>query len=461
MAEAAPELDGYRYDVEYRHDYYREISPAHLRLLAQSCGIAFPEPATRPLRYLELGYGNGVTLCVNAAASPGEYWGTDISPLHVRAADSLARAAGVPIEILNLSFADLLRQGDLPQFDVIAAHGVWSWVSAENRAVIVELLRTRLAEGGLFFVSVLAIPNASLITPLQRLMRIQNPSNPGDSLKLLHDFQSLGSPYFAPGGHAASVLGRLGKASSNYLSHEFLNQNWEPFLFSETARTLAPAGLQFLAAMGLRDQIDDVNFTPGQCAMLASIDDAALRETARDFLRMRRQRYDVFVKGGQPGPGIARDQAFVAMIPPHLASDENRAVLERLAADGYRPKALPDVPREQLYDLVDAMLVQPVQPAAATQQARAACTRLNDEILRRSRDGDTIRVLASPVTGTGIPVSRAERLFLLAMRDGAATPQHWVTFARQAMPDSPPRDLMMSALAMRLRLPCLQALGVA
>ena len=65
----AQEIDGYRNDVAYNHDYHRELAPEALKLLTLARGWAFP--SARPLRYLELGYGNGVSLNIHAAATPG------------------------------------------------------------------------------------------------------------------------------------------------------------------------------------------------------------------------------------------------------------------------------------------------------------------------------------------------------------------------------------------------------
>ena len=68
----AQEIDGYRNDVAYNHDYHRELAPEALKLLTLARGWAFP--SARPLRYLELGYGNGVSLNIHAAATPSFGW---------------------------------------------------------------------------------------------------------------------------------------------------------------------------------------------------------------------------------------------------------------------------------------------------------------------------------------------------------------------------------------------------
>jgi len=35
-----------------------------------------------------------------------------------------------------MALAEFVARDDLPEFDVIALHGIWSWISAENRAVM-------------------------------------------------------------------------------------------------------------------------------------------------------------------------------------------------------------------------------------------------------------------------------------------------------------------------------------
>ena len=307
--------------------------------------------------------------------------------------------------------------------------------------------------------STVAMPAEAEIVPLQRLLRLQNPEEPRQALQFVRALQAAGSPYFAEGRRALRRLEALTVATANYISHEYLNEHWHPCLFAETAASLSTAGLRFAASANLLDQFDALKFTPEQCALLATIDDAALRETTRDFLRTRRQRYDVFVKGNAAGPGIPDDQLFVLTTPPAMAAD-GRAIAEQLAADDFRPKPLPpQASREAVFALIDAGHVLPAQPRALAEQAAPFCARLNAEILRRSLDDDTIAALASPVTGTGIDLSRAQLLFLKALHDGAETPEQWTTFARGIL-QTETVDLLKEALYFQLRLPALRALGL-
>src|SRR5208283_2524002 len=125
---------GYVSDVDYTYGYYRELSPPLLSLALLNRGVI--ASLDRPLRYLEIGYGQGLSLNIHAAACPGEFWGTDFNPAHAGNAKEMAEASGSGARVFDLSFAELAARDDLPEFDVIGVHGIWTWVSDENRTII-------------------------------------------------------------------------------------------------------------------------------------------------------------------------------------------------------------------------------------------------------------------------------------------------------------------------------------
>lgn len=46
------------------------------------------------MNYLELGYGQGLTFNIQAAAAPSNYFGTDFNPVHAANAQMMARTSG-------------------------------------------------------------------------------------------------------------------------------------------------------------------------------------------------------------------------------------------------------------------------------------------------------------------------------------------------------------------------------
>src|SRR5262249_48536004 len=154
---------GYVTEIDYTHGYYRELCPGVLRLACLSAGIA--PPSTKPLRYLELGYGQGLSLNIHAAAIASEFWGTDFNPTQVAHARALADASGSGVNLLDDSFAELAARQDLPEFDVIALHGIWSWISEENSRAIVDLIGRKLRVGGMLYISYNCLPGWSPMLP--------------------------------------------------------------------------------------------------------------------------------------------------------------------------------------------------------------------------------------------------------------------------------------------------------
>ncbi len=497
------EFEGYVTATPYTHVYYPESAPSRLHLATFNRSIPFP--SSRPLRYLELGYGNGVSLNIHAAASPGEYWGTDINPAHVATANSLAAASGSGLKALASSFEELLEHPDLPQFDVIVALGVWSWVSDANRKTIVELLRRKLVEGGIFCMSSVAMPGFGELTPFQHLLRL-NLKRGGtggtifdklaSGLGLATALQKAGSQFFAEESRAGRMLDGIKTSNPNYLVHEYLHEHWRPSFFAETASTLAEAGLRFVGNGRLLDQFDELNFGREALDLLASIDDLWLRETARDFLRSGHVKTDIYVKQheadrSRPPPRSALDLEFVLGVPALLAKTRKvrmpvatlefgappfRNIIDALGAEPCRPRSLKELIEEcssgqidkeevlrTLMVLVEADIVYPAQPRARVDEAAPACSRLNAEILRRTLTENRIQALASPVTGGGVPASRIQQLFILAWNQGARSPDAWAKFGLDAMDKSDVdkvnvADILKEALYFQQRLPQLAAL---
>ena len=505
------EYEGYSNEIDYTFGYYPLLSPPHLRLACLNQSTSFP--SNRPFRYLELGHGNGVSLNIHAAACPGEYWGIDINPSHVNFSEKLAEAADTGVRVLNLSFSDLLNYPSLPNFDLVVIYGVWSYISAANRNAITDLLRQKLAEGGLFYVSYNCLPGSSSIVPLQYLLRLYSERGGCQGtvvdrlqagIAFANELWHAGSEFFASIPKASERLEQIKSEDPAYLVHEYLHEFWHVPSFAETARSLSDAGLRFLASAYLLDHYEDLNICQEGMALLTASEDPLLRETARDFLRNKQFRQDIFVKGKASGPGPERKRDIentsimlgisqveipskiktkvgsISLLGPPFSD-----VVSALARDGYRSKTVGEVIercRHQLSAaevtraiviLIGVGIVYPVQDDAIVARAAAGCRRLNEEILRHTRSGTRLTALASPVTGCGIQMSRLQQLFLIAYQAGAKTSDEWARFAWES--SAPPIRLdpaargsgyskariLRESLLFQVSLPVYSALGLA
>jgi len=451
---------GYVTDLEYTHGYYRELHPDTLRLACISAGIAPPVGETE--NYLELGFGQGLSLNIHAAANGGVFWGTDFNPSQAAHASAMARAAGSGAMVLDESFAEFAARQDLPQFDIIGLHGIWSWISGENRAVIVDLLRRRLKVGGLVYVSYNCLPGWAPAEPLRHLMTLHSDLAGSDAagtagkvegaLKFAKSIAESGALYFKSNPAVAERLKRISDQNRNYLAHEYFNRDWDLMAFSEVARILGGAKLSFATSAHLLDHLDGINLSPDGAKLLAGIQHPVLRQSVRDYLVNQQFRRDIFVKGLRRLTAIERSEALTAQafmltvsagdVPLKVQGalgegtlQENiyRPLLDILAENDHEPKSVrriagheraKSLPHthvvEALLALVGSGHVSTARIPTATSRAR--CKALNQAIAMRSRSAADINFLASPVTGSGITVGRIEQLFLLAIGQGKNAP---------------------------------------
>lgn len=455
---------GYVTEIDYTHGYYRELCPTLLRYVLLHRGLS-ALPARRP-RYLELGFGQALSLAIHAAASPGEYWGTDFNPAHAATARELLAAAGVPAYAGDQSFAELAAS-DLPEFDIIALHGIWSWISDENRAVIVDLVRRKLAVGGVLYISYNCTPGWSPAIPLRHLMKTHadlagsGEQGMAQRIEQALDFTQRvidsNARYFVENPNQTVRLKAMRGMDRNYLAHEYFNRDWQPMPFSEVAERLAEAKVDFAASVNLLDHVDAINLSPDMQTLLAGVNHPVLRETVRDYMVNQQFRKDLFVKGrrllatGEQVETMLR-QRFVLSIPAEdvpmklnagqgeitLQEPVYRPLLWMLSEDGNRAKSIGELLANPAWEgkplgtlaqalvvLVGAGFAFPAQDDEAIAAARPACAALNRHLRQLAHHRGIASHLASPVIGGGVAVNRFQQMFLTAREAGHATAREW------------------------------------
>jgi len=148
---------GYMADIGYTFGYYTELNPLRVPLAFLNNGLVCPQIHTA----CELGYGQGLSTNIHAAASSVQWYGTDFNPSQAGFAGEAAAAAGSGAQLYDEAFADFTVRQDLPDFDYIGIHGIWSWISDDNRQVLVDFVRRKLAVGGVLYISYNTLPGLS------------------------------------------------------------------------------------------------------------------------------------------------------------------------------------------------------------------------------------------------------------------------------------------------------------
>jgi len=454
----APRPGGTVPDIPYTHAFHPAMAPAGLALAAVLAGIRPPD-LSGPFALCEPGFGQGVNLAVSAAAFPAATClGTDLLAAHAAHAEGLATAAGLTnLSVRAEDFATFADRPDLPPLDMLVLHGVWTWVGPDQRAVLVRLIRERLKPGGLLYVSYNALPAWGPHMPLRTLLKAHADAATGPLDRRIRSALAFATRLAAiPGGYLDAIPGlrdRLADLADRpiaYLAHEYFVDHWSPQAVTDLAADLAPAGLRFVASAHPPDWLDPWALPAAVRAVLEDVADPLLRQLSRDTALLTPFRRDLFIRGPVPGlDGVERAERLQTL--PFAALSGARAVpgigtvaqgrfpldrdlccacLDGLLAGGpagartlLARGALPPgrdaaAVTTALVQLAGLGLAAPALPGGPDPAARRACTALNRHIQDLSRREDTIGVLASPVTGSGIALDRLERLFLLALAQG-------------------------------------------
>ena len=465
--------EGYVTGVGYTHGYYRETSPVYQQFCLLLRGLECND-IDRTTAHCELGFGQGVSIAINAAANPGRFVGTDFNPAHAAHARGLANHFDGDTGFYDDSFEQMLARDDLPMFDSISLHGIWTWVSRDNHRLIAAFAARHLRPGGIFYVSYNCFPGWSPAYPLRQVFALHEryAAGSGDVAKRIDAALRFSGallqayPLFARA--ATGVEDRLkliSGQSRDYLAHEYFNRDWNCMFFTDVADALAAAKLDFATTAEPLDLVDPVNLTAEGMTFLNAIDHPMLREQMRDYFVNQQFRRDLYTRGIRrlsPAGQIERllETRIVLtrpanLIPLKVTTAQGEApfdaivfvpLIAELAARDYAPKsfaelrqALPALSMAQLTAaaavLVGAGHAAPCQDETAARQVGDNCASLNRHLLERARTRDEIHHLASPVMGAGVPVGRFQQLFLLARNRGLGQPDASARFVWPLLAD--------------------------
>jgi len=184
----------------------------------------------------ELGFGQGMSVNIHGAASSAVWHGTDFIRAQVGFARELAQDTPLAANLSDEAFEAFCRRNDLPQFDFIALHGIWSWISETNRAVIAGFIERKLKAGGVVYVSYNTQPGWAAVSPItERMAGFDAASNPlgigpaariDAALDFADKLMASGAVYGKANPQALEHLKRLRGHDRRYLAHEYFNRDW-------------------------------------------------------------------------------------------------------------------------------------------------------------------------------------------------------------------------------------------
>ena len=449
--------EGYFTDSTYTYGYYRELSPAFMRWCLLVNGIAAPEISAESC-HCELGFGQGLSANIHAAAVPGKFYGTDFNPAHAAQAQQLAEASGADAHFFEDSFEEFSNCDDLPQFDSIGFHGVWTWISAENRRHMLEVARQHLKSGGMVYNSYNCLPGWAPASPLRELLALYDKNFHGNSgtkervqsaLNFVGEMIDAKPAYLNLAPNFKSTFDRLKKHNPDYIAHEYLNLDWDLMYFSDVAELSQEAKLDFAT---VAVPIEGANFYRSQKAQafINKIANPIVREQVQDYFMNRQFRKDLYVRGLRKLPTAESQEKilatrYVLLMPSaevpmnidtevgvlKLSEKAYRPLIEYLEEDNFRPKDFVEYSArnkvspvnivEMVRVLTLANRIMPCQNEAAVKLVKKSCDKLNAYICERAKFDESINFLASPLTGCGVNVNRFQQMFLVQHKSGVKT----------------------------------------
>jgi Predicted methyltransferase regulatory domain/Methyltransferase domain len=501
----------------YKYKY--SLSPVSIQVCMNFVAKEF-SATKKKCRYLELGFGQGLSLNIHAAANGGEFWGVDPNPTFAVMANNLAQASGADLVIFNETFEEFSQRKDTPNFDVIVVSDVWSYLPTDTQNSVIDFVRHKLELGGAFYVNY-NTPSGrwARLAPVRNLMKLyyDRVVVPADDMSTkikntVNFIESMvkGNPSTPYVSQLLDEMTHLKNSDLSDIEREYFSNCWRLFSFSDISELLSEAKLTFSCHGELLKNLDVLVLKNESAAFLKDIADPLLKEVMRDYLTDQHHRSDVWVKGAPALNWVERTEVLkdLRFILPHylsaidldvkfpsgnsvLQNDVHALILNCLAEDNYSPKSAGDlVNYHQLRHLnlgkiLDALIVltsinyiYPVQNEDIVNNVKSRTNALNAYLLEQAVHVDAIHYLASPVTGCGINVSRIHQLFLLARLEEVSLPDEWASLAWQLISqqdqvlmiehhkiNTPAEGLnllkeMAHEFAVK-KLPILQALGIA
>jgi SAM-dependent methyltransferase len=448
--------EGYASDVEYTANFYREQSPDFLNCACILHGVE-PVALDKPYTYFELGCGQGLTVNILAASNPlGNFYAVDFMPSHIAGACQLADAAKLDnLVLLENSFAELANGdvADLPQFDFITMHGVYTWINAENQKHIIAFISRYLKPGGIVYVSYNAMPGWTVEIPLKRLLREHANLYPNrndiqlrQATAFLEQFDLEQGGYFSNTPALKELLKLLKTRDPRYLAHEYLHVDACPLYHLDVVQHFASAKLDYVGSADWSHVYPSLYLNEQKLELINAVPHAALRETLKDFLINSYFRKDIFVRGARQLTEakqrewlqqmkvvliVPRSQVKFADIKAGVATIDINEELYSPVLDEIEenPHSLAEITAfPVLHDRTVAEITKTIVMLAVSNQvalyfdrknAVQPAQRMNQVLAKEACYSDIYDTFASPLLGNGFSMNIVERLVYFVVNQPA------------------------------------------
>jgi SAM-dependent methyltransferase len=304
--------------------FNKEVAPAFIDHVCITSGYAPPpgspvgEAMGASFTYCELHAASAVTTTLLASCNPmGDFHGIDPRAEMIEKGRDLAADGKAKNITFHQAGIEAALELDLPQFDYVVVHGVYSWVPLRERALVLAFLRKFLKPGGAVYVTYNARPGAAQLEPFRRLFREMPSADTSKRLTAARDVYKRLADAKAravASGIAPDKLARLAELPPDAIGADYANPFADALYVTEVISDFASIDCVLGGAADMAQQASVLMAHEPFKSILDRMPTAAGRELAKDYLLDTAYRRDVFVRGGR-----------------RLAADNREAVLGGLA----------------------------------------------------------------------------------------------------------------------------------
>lgn len=254
-------------------------------------------------RVLELGCANGANLLPMAwYRQHAEFTGLDSSARQIALANDSKDKLGMKnLRFVRGDFRSALEQLEGP-FDIIMAHGVFSWVADDVRDAMLELCGALLAPGGLLYLNYNAHPGWK-VRGMVRDFLLQQTAG-ADSLKARAEMcREISARVISPlkeHEHAFTMLMAnefrlVVNQSPDYIAHEYLSPENRAYWRNEFFGILQGFGFSYVADADFNSMSNRITDSYAELMRLSDLDDPAAADSA-DLICYRQMQSPVLTR---------------------------------------------------------------------------------------------------------------------------------------------------------------------
>lgn len=443
---------GYTTSVDYLSSYHTELNPLRVDLSLLYAGILPPKIDFA----CELGFGQGMNINVSSSTSNIKWYGNDFNPTQANHANLLNSITNGDAHLSDKSFEEFCQDETLPDFDFIALHGIWTWISDENRGIISDFIRRKLKVGGVLYISYNTSPGWAGMEHLRLLMLdyfynanpkiAQTEEKIKKTLNFFDEVKNTEPLFFSKNPTLLERLNKFTELDTRYLAHELFNKDWKPMSILELSEYLNETKVSYVSSAYYLDAISVLNFSEEQAGLINTIPSDIRREAFKDIMINQTFRRDFWVKG--PIKLTENDklnrflEKWVVMVcnmndinfkvsGVRGEADLQREIYEPIVNQFCKKgpmklkEAFSNLSRtHSLKQFCEAIIVlignkhfAPANDPETSKKFEQKAGKINKYFLKKAYEGERYQNLCSPVTSSAISVHRVDQLFAQYLKE--------------------------------------------